>query len=144
MVHTPDVNALVAVATERVLLPKNYQYAKAALAACADVDECKSWADKAAAIASYARQSDDQELSYLADRIRARAFRRMSEIIEEIQKEQETLDFNGVGTSQANDRLLPLLAYLRIRRSSSAPLGKSNAQNLRSLSSKLLRKLLPS
>src|SRR5262245_38639552 len=40
-------------------LPAAYEAAKDALAKCDQVDECKDWADKAAAIASYARQAHD-------------------------------------------------------------------------------------
>jgi hypothetical protein len=62
-------------------LPKNYQEAKQVLAACDSVDQCAGWADKAAAIASYARQADDVELENCARRIRARAVRRCGELL---------------------------------------------------------------
>ena len=42
-------------------------------------------ADKAAAIASYARQSDDKTLENMAARIRARVIRRTGELLEEFQ-----------------------------------------------------------
>ena len=72
----------------RASLPQTYQAAQAALAQCSQVDECKDWADKAAALASYARQSEDQELERMAQRIRARAIRRSSEILNQIETAQ--------------------------------------------------------
>jgi hypothetical protein len=44
-------------------LPAAYTVAKRALAECGKVDECKDWADKAAALGSYAKQSGDKSLS---------------------------------------------------------------------------------
>lgn len=66
-------------------LPQMYQAAQAALAQCSQVDECKDWADKAAALASYARQSQDDELERMAQRIRARAIRRAGELLKQIE-----------------------------------------------------------
>ena len=43
-------------------LPEKYEAAKTALAECARIDECKDWADKAHAMASYAKQADDDSL----------------------------------------------------------------------------------
>ena len=68
-----------------VQLPVRYEAAKAALAECNDLDECKDWADKAAALASYAKQADDDALHRFADRIRARAVRRAGELLSEFQ-----------------------------------------------------------
>jgi hypothetical protein len=62
-------------------LPQNYEKAKQALAECESLDECAQWADKAAALAAYSRQADDPELENHAKRIRARAKRRMGEIL---------------------------------------------------------------
>lgn len=66
-------------------LPKTYETARTALANCQAIDECKEWADKAAALASYARQADDVELEKMAARIRARAMRRAGELIKQIE-----------------------------------------------------------
>jgi hypothetical protein len=74
--------ALPAVATAR--LPENYEAARQALAECESVDDCKGWAEKAAALASYARQADDPTLENHARRIRARATRRMGELLREV------------------------------------------------------------
>ena len=67
-------------------LPQRYEAAKVALAEATEVDECKSWADKALAIASYAKQSDDDTLLKLARRIQARAIRRTGELLSEFKK----------------------------------------------------------
>ena len=65
-------------------LPAVYIEARAALAKCWRVDECKDWADKAQAMASYARQSKDEGLYKVALRIQARAIRRCGELYKEI------------------------------------------------------------
>lgn len=67
------------------LLPATYEAAKSALAACSRIDECQQWADKAAAIASYARQAEDDELQKFALRIQARAIRRCGELLKQIE-----------------------------------------------------------
>ena len=69
-------------------LPKTYEAARAALAECSAVDECKDWADKAAALASYARQSQDDQLEKMANRIRARATRRAGELLKQIEPQK--------------------------------------------------------
>ena len=64
-------------------LPQAYEAAKQALLECSRIDQCKDWADKAIALASYARQSDDDTLMNHARRIQARAVRRCGELMEE-------------------------------------------------------------
>lgn len=71
-------------------LPATYENARAALAQCQAIDECKDWADKAAALASYARQSEDLELEKMAVRIRQRALRRASEIARQMMQPHGT------------------------------------------------------
>jgi hypothetical protein len=61
--------------------PKSYEAAKKALAQCERIDECAEWANKAAALASYAKQADDSELENYARRIRLRAVRRCGELL---------------------------------------------------------------
>ena len=68
-----------------VRLPDIYVNAKQALAECSRIDECKDWADKASALASYARQANDDTLRKMAMRIQARAVRRMGELLKERQ-----------------------------------------------------------
>ena len=42
-------------------------------------DECWEWANKAEALASYAKMADDDSLRIMADRIQARAVRRIAD-----------------------------------------------------------------
>lgn len=65
-------------------LPVSYENARTALAECSRIDECKDWADRAAAIASYAKQANDETLHRYADRIKARAIRRCGELLKQI------------------------------------------------------------
>lgn len=65
-------------------LPAIYEQAKQSLATCDRVDECQDWADRAAAMASYAKQANDEELHVMALRIRARAIRRCGELLQAI------------------------------------------------------------
>lgn len=62
-------------------LPKRYIAARIALQALESVDECQDWANKSAAMASYARQANDPALRQMADRIQARAVRRCGELL---------------------------------------------------------------
>lgn len=64
-------------------LPATYESAKVALSNCASLDECQEWANKAEALASYAKQADDDTLRKLADRIQARAVRRCGELLKQ-------------------------------------------------------------
>jgi AraC-like DNA-binding protein len=70
--------------TAEAALPVIYSEARNALAKCARIDECKNWADRAAALASYAKQADDEQLLNNAKRVKARAIDRMGELAEEI------------------------------------------------------------
>jgi hypothetical protein len=67
-------------------LPQVYQGAKLALVECTKKDECMDWANKAEALASYARQAGDEELRKMADRIQARAIQRCGQLLNEIEK----------------------------------------------------------
>jgi hypothetical protein len=67
-------------------LPVVYESARAALAECYRVDECKDWADKAAALASYAKQAQDQSLYEMAAKIHGRAIKRVGELLAAIEK----------------------------------------------------------
>ena len=66
-------------------LPASYEHARQALAECSRIDECQQWADKAEALASYAKQAKDDQLRKLADRIQARAIRRCGELLKQIE-----------------------------------------------------------
>jgi hypothetical protein len=65
-------------------LPVKYEAAKTALAECERVDECQAWKEKAKALASYARQANDDTLRKTAERIQVRAMRRCGELLKEI------------------------------------------------------------
>lgn len=73
-------------------LPQAYEAAKVALANCASIDECKDWADKAEALASYAKQADDDTLRKHADRIQARAIRRCGELLKQFDAQGKRTD----------------------------------------------------
>jgi len=94
-----DHSTLPAVETAR--LPMSYEQARQALAECVRMDECKEWSDRAEALASYARQSQDDELRRMCDRIQARAIRRCGELLQEIPR--------GTGANQGErDGTVPL------------------------------------
>ncbi len=76
-------------------LPKSYEAARTALAQCQAIDECKEWADKSAALASYARQAEDFELEQMAARIRARAMRRAGELAKQMMQPNGTNRFTN-------------------------------------------------
>jgi hypothetical protein len=65
-------------------LPERYENARKAIAECERVDECKDWADKAAAMAAYARMAKDDSLKVMAMRIQARALRRAGLLMQQI------------------------------------------------------------
>lgn len=69
-------------------LPKNYEAAKRAISELVSIDECKDWADKAAALASYAKQAQDDELERQCQRVRARAVRRQGELLSQFSTAQ--------------------------------------------------------
>lgn len=62
-------------------MPQTYEAAKTALANCESIDECQTWANKAEALALYAKQADDDTLFKFARRIQARAVRRAGELL---------------------------------------------------------------
>ena len=66
-------------------LPASYERAKTALSECSRIDECQEWADKARALASYAKQSKDDSLRKMAERIQSRAISRCGELLKQIE-----------------------------------------------------------
>jgi hypothetical protein len=76
-------NLPVTIDRSNARLPETYNNARRALAECNRIDECQDWADKAEALASYAKQADDDTLRQMADRIQARAVRRASELLKQ-------------------------------------------------------------
>jgi hypothetical protein len=75
---------LTTIDTKTARLPVTYEQASMALAQCYRVDECAEWANKAEAIASYARQSKDDTLLNTATKIRGRAIQRGGELLKQI------------------------------------------------------------
>lgn len=76
-----------------------YEQARAALAECARIDEASDIRDKAAALAAYARQSDDRELEVWVREIHLRACVRIGELSRAIETTVRRRDDAG--------RLLP-------------------------------------
>ena len=76
--------ALLPANSSRARLPANYEAAKQALIRCEQIDECKEWLNKAAAVEVYARQAKDDTLVIAAQRIQARAIRRCGELLKAI------------------------------------------------------------
>jgi hypothetical protein len=89
-------------------LPETYERAKTALAECSSIDECKDWSDKAAAMASYAKMSDDDSLRKYAERIQARAIRRCGELLRQIEpatgKNNQHEQVKGMGVHTFHSR----------------------------------------
>lgn len=79
-------------------LPETYVAARAALQKCERVDECKSWADKAAALASYAKQAKDETLFNHARRIQLRAIERGGQLLAKVEPKHTGRPKNGGGT----------------------------------------------
>lgn len=102
-----NLPAEISVAQAR--LPEAYEAAKSALANCAALDECQAWADKAEALASYAKQADDDTLRQMADRIQARAVRRAGEIL-------KTFKSPGGRPSETRDGTVPSLSQQAMAR----------------------------
>jgi hypothetical protein len=83
-------------------LPATYEQARVALASCERIDECWEWANKAEALASYAKMADDDSLRVMADRIQARAVRRMGELLKEYDARGDHMKKDGAVLSQEN------------------------------------------
>lgn len=85
-------------------LPETYEAAKTALATCTRIDECQDWADKALALASYARQADDDTLVNHARRIQARAVRRVGELLRQLDGRGQHRKRDGAVLSSISQR----------------------------------------
>jgi len=82
-------------------LPATYEAAKVAITNCARIDECQEWANKAEALASYAKQADDDTLRQMADRIQARAIRRAGELLKQFDARGDHRKKDGTVLSSA-------------------------------------------
>jgi hypothetical protein len=79
-----------------------------ALSECTRIDECQDWADEAEALASYAKQAQDDDLRKMADRIQARAIRRCGELLQQIRAGQ------GARDGKREEGTLPPLTRTRV------------------------------
>jgi hypothetical protein len=86
-------------------MPALYQHAVVAIKECDQVDECKTWADKMEALASYARQAHDDTLLKLATRIQGRAMQRVGELLKEIKPSKGGRPRNGETSAGAHTSL---------------------------------------
>lgn len=93
-----DNTALARLDTVNARLPQTYEAARQALAECTRIDECRDWANKAEAMASYARQADDDTLYKFARRIQGRAVRRVGELLKHFQSPGGRPSKTPVGT----------------------------------------------
>jgi hypothetical protein len=91
-------------------MPSTYEQAKIALISCAKIDECQDWANKAEALASYAKMAGDDSLRRMADRIQARAVRRMGELY-------KTFNAQGQRTDQLKEGALQKLTQKEVAES---------------------------
>lgn len=95
------MNAITQILPASAKLPASYENAKTALSTCVSIDECQTWADKAAALASYAKQAEDDELMKMATRIRDRAIRRAGELLKQIEPQKggdrKSSEYQSVG-----------------------------------------------
>lgn len=78
-------------------LPATYEAARNAIAECARIDECKTWSDKAAALAAYALQAKDDSLRVMAVRVQDRAVRRMGELLKQVPRGDISTRFGQEG-----------------------------------------------
>lgn len=114
-------------------LPAAYEAAKQALAKCESLDECQGWANKAHALASYARQADDDTLEKQAIRIKSRAVRRCGELLHEIDGRggDRSKGAGGDAPVPANDHVSPsskskrALTFAPTQREAAAAAGMS-------------------
>ena len=97
------MNALTPTQISDAPLPAVYEQAKSILAECATIDECRDWSDRAAALASYAKQANDETLEQKARMIRNRAIRQMGKVLEAIEpKPNQYADTaSGISRSEA-------------------------------------------
>jgi hypothetical protein len=123
-VEAEEMRLATTLNTNSAPLPAKYEAAKAALAECASVDECSSWAKKAAAMASYARQAEDKSLEYFATRIRARAIRRCGELLASIPAKA----YGGGANKQGGDPV-PHLASARAQVAKAAGLSRDQTKD---------------
>lgn len=112
--------------TSGAKLPASYSAAKAALMECSRIDECKEWADRASALASYAKQAQDSQLEDMAKRIKNRALRRAGELLDQIDPAKG--GDRGGGRGNQRDGTVPLVS--RKQAASEAGLSERQAKQV--------------
>jgi len=106
---TTESMILQKIETSKAIMPEAYNRAVIALQECNQIDECKEWADKMSALASYWKQANDETMWKLAKRIQARAYRRAGELLKQFDarggnqynKDEIREESNFVSRSQA-------------------------------------------
>lgn len=76
--------AVIKTGLQTAQLPPNYEEACVAIKQCARIDQCLEWANRMAAAQAYYRQIKDTSLFDAAAKIKARATRRLGELLEEM------------------------------------------------------------
>jgi hypothetical protein len=76
---------VMSAAVTEVQLPVEYTTAVRSLALCSTLEEAKHWSNKADALAAWAKIYQSDEVAIEAKRLKLHAFRRMSELAEELQ-----------------------------------------------------------
>jgi hypothetical protein len=71
-------------AAPHAAFPENYERARAAIIECSRIDQVADWANKAAAMATYARQIQDTAMRDAANRIQCRAIEKLGELLKEL------------------------------------------------------------
>ena len=89
----------VSISVANAKLPQSYEQAKQALAECLRIDEAKEIRDRAVALEVYARQAKDGTLVAHATEIKARATRRLGELME-VQRKDGVLKRGGSRVSK--------------------------------------------
>lgn len=132
---TTESMILQKIETSKAIMPEAYNRAVIALQECNQIDECKEWADKMSALASYWKQANDETMWKLAKRIQARAYRRAGELLKQFDArphnaEKQTAIEDGLLSQRqaAHDAGLSEKQQLTAVRLANVPEDKFNAQ----------------
>ena len=87
------------------------------MSTCNRIDECHEWANKAEALASYAKMADDDSMRKMADRIQARAVRRCGELLKQHKSPGARTDLPNNGTVARSQKEASALTLRRPKES---------------------------
>jgi hypothetical protein len=118
------VNSLALHNERPASLPATYEAARDALAKCERIDECHEWANKALALAAYARQSRDDSLIIMAQKIQARAIRRCGELLAAVPSKKGQRGTSEGRTNAARDAGLSAYQQATAQRVAAIPAKK--------------------